>query len=159
VGDESQPGDTGTTPVEQTGSLSELAEAAKEMAEIADQARALREGLHSLRKGMLAQATNRTGGHPEGVVEHREAAAALGESVQHLSRAVELSSPHPAPVAPPAPPDPDLRLPDGLRVMIGSLRAAGWSVEQVTAYLRRELDVPDAPAAVARAWDHPRGRP
>jgi hypothetical protein len=142
VGSESHPGDTGTTPVEHTDSSpSELAEAAKGMAEIADQVRALREGLRSFRQGMLAHAM----APPDDDGELHEVAVELEESAQHLCRAVELVTA-----------GRQTSLPAGLRTVICALRVAGWSDEQVAGYLRRELDVRNAPAAVAQAWDRPR---
>ena len=153
MGSESHPGDSGTTPVEQPdASPSELAEAAKGMAEIADQVRGLSEGLSLLREGMLAQATGKAAGH----AEPREVAAELEVSVQHLSRAVHLVSPDVAVATPRASPDRNVPLAHGLRAVISSLRVAGWSDEQVAAYLRRVFDVPDAPGAVAQAWDRSR---
>jgi hypothetical protein len=153
LGSESHPGDTGTTPVEQKDkSPSELAEAAKGMAEIADQVKALREGLRSLRVGMLAQAVD----PPDDNGELHEVAVELEESAQHLSRAVELVSPTIDPATLKRGSTRDLPLAEGLRALISSLRVAGWSDEQVAAYLRRVFDVPDAPGAVARAWDRSR---
>ena len=146
MGSESQPGGTGTAPLEHSDSPSELAEAARGMAEIADQVKALREGLRSLRLAMLARAA--APAVEDG--ELHEVAAALDESAQHLTRAVELVAP--TVTATGSGPE----LPDGIRIMICSLRIAGWSDERVAAYLRRELDVSDAPAAVARAWDRSR---
>jgi hypothetical protein len=151
MGLDSELGDTGTTPAEQSDSSpSKLAEAAKGMAEIADQVKALREGLRSLREGMLVRAT----APPENGELH-EVAVELEESAQHLCRAVELVSPTVGSAESSPESEGELPLPEGLRTLIGSLRAAGWSDEQVVAYLRRELDVRDASAAVARAWDHP----
>jgi hypothetical protein len=160
MGHQIEPGDSGTTPVEQTDSSEELAEAAKGMAEVADHVRALRDGMRSLRDGIQAQATGPAGdpgaAQPPMVDELREAATALEASAQHLSRAVELLTPHLASVAAGPEPDRAWPLPDGLRALISSLHAAGWSDEEVALYLRRELDVPDVPAAVARAPDRPR---
>jgi hypothetical protein len=157
VGYEKQPGDAGATPVEHTDSPSELAEAARGMAEIADQVKSLREGMRSLRAGMQAQAIRSaehpTDAQPPMVGELHEAAAALEESAQHLSRAVELVSPPDAEVAPLPESDQDTPMAAGLRALICSLRVSGWSDDEVAGYLHQELDVSDASAAVARAWD------
>ena len=122
---EIEPGDDGAESANEDQPRSGLAEAAKGMAEIADQARALREEMRTLREAMSSQRGS------DDAVDAGERAAPAEE---------EPGSEH------------DQPLPEGLRTVICTLQARGWSDEQVVRYLRRDLSIADARAAVARAW-------